>query len=202
MFLCSVLLLLSHLPQFISFIILICYAASYYGGYTAVAICEMVFTGVIFVIFMMELDKQIQLVNWLWTVSSPHSLTGGACAKLHDASSPASLFCAGFSSGYYWCCHLHYHFSYLCHWGIPGRSENRRRGQWSLKCIMKLHSEVLLFIFKALTTSYWYSLLPSMFVPVAGVDVLKPRASLSNVLITTNTHTHTQERCVHQPSSL
>ncbi|XP_061591233.1 proteolipid protein 2-like [Cololabis saira] len=51
----------------ISFIILICYAASQYGGYSAIAICEMIFSIVIFVIFMMELDKQIQLVNWLWT---------------------------------------------------------------------------------------------------------------------------------------
>ncbi|KAM6924477.1 proteolipid protein 2-like [Xenentodon cancila] len=51
----------------ISFIILICYAASKYGGYSAVAICEMIFAIVIFVIFMMEMDKQIQLVNWLWT---------------------------------------------------------------------------------------------------------------------------------------
>ncbi|XP_029362325.1 proteolipid protein 2b [Echeneis naucrates] len=51
----------------ISLIILICYAASRYGGYSAVAICEMVFAIVFFVIFMMELDKQIQVVNWVWS---------------------------------------------------------------------------------------------------------------------------------------
>ncbi|XP_003963600.1 proteolipid protein 2b [Takifugu rubripes] len=51
----------------ISFIIIICYAASQSGGYTAVAICEMVFAIVFFVIFMMELDKQIQVVNWVWS---------------------------------------------------------------------------------------------------------------------------------------
>lgn len=51
----------------ISFIIIICYAASMYGGYSAVAICEMVFAIVFFVIFMMELDKSIQVVNWPWT---------------------------------------------------------------------------------------------------------------------------------------
>ncbi|XP_067251503.1 proteolipid protein 2b isoform X2 [Chanodichthys erythropterus] len=51
----------------ISFIILICYAASMYGGYTAVAICEMVFAIIFFVIFMMELDKQFLVVNWLWS---------------------------------------------------------------------------------------------------------------------------------------
>nr|XP_055024779.1 proteolipid protein 2b isoform X2 [Misgurnus anguillicaudatus] len=51
----------------ISFIIIICYAASMYGGYSAVAICEMVFAIVFFVIFMMELDKSIQVVNWLWS---------------------------------------------------------------------------------------------------------------------------------------
>ncbi|XP_077400985.1 proteolipid protein 2b [Vanacampus margaritifer] len=51
----------------ISFIIIICYAASLYGGYSAVAICEMVFAMVFFGIFMMELDKQFQLVNWMWS---------------------------------------------------------------------------------------------------------------------------------------
>ncbi|KAM3618150.1 uncharacterized protein V6R79_016269 [Siganus canaliculatus] len=52
---------------FISLIIIICYAASYYGGYSAVAICEMIFAMVFFVIFMMELDKQFLVVNWLWS---------------------------------------------------------------------------------------------------------------------------------------
>lgn len=51
----------------ISFIIIICYAASLYGGYSAVAICEMIFAIVFFVIFMMELDKQIQVINWVWS---------------------------------------------------------------------------------------------------------------------------------------
>lgn len=51
----------------LSFIIIICYAASYSGGYSAVAICEMVFAIVFFGIFMMELDKQFQLVNWVWS---------------------------------------------------------------------------------------------------------------------------------------
>ncbi|XP_020362291.1 proteolipid protein 2-like isoform X1 [Oncorhynchus kisutch] len=51
----------------ISFIILICYAASLYGGYSAVAICEMVFAIIFFVVFMMEMDKSIQVVNWVWS---------------------------------------------------------------------------------------------------------------------------------------
>ncbi|XP_019720749.1 proteolipid protein 2b [Hippocampus comes] len=51
----------------ISFIIIICYAASRYGGYSAVAICEMIFAMVFFGIFMMDLDKQFQLVNWMWS---------------------------------------------------------------------------------------------------------------------------------------
>lgn len=55
--------------QVLSLIILICYAASLYGGYSAVAICEMVFAIVFFVIFMMELDKQFQVVSWVWSVS-------------------------------------------------------------------------------------------------------------------------------------
>ncbi|XDV48492.1 hypothetical protein PO909_017897 [Leuciscus waleckii] len=38
-----------------------------YGGYSAVAICEMVFAIIFFIIFMMELDKQFLVVNWLWS---------------------------------------------------------------------------------------------------------------------------------------
>ncbi|KAA8591381.1 hypothetical protein FQN60_002324 [Etheostoma spectabile] len=52
----------------LSFIIIICYAASMYGGYSAVAICEMIFAMFFFGIFMMELDKQILVINWVWTV--------------------------------------------------------------------------------------------------------------------------------------
>ncbi|KAL7884249.1 hypothetical protein AOLI_G00070190 [Acnodon oligacanthus] len=51
----------------LSFIIIICYAASLYGGYSAVAIFEMIFAIVFFVLFMMDLDKQLQFINWLWT---------------------------------------------------------------------------------------------------------------------------------------
>lgn len=51
----------------ISFIILICYAASYHGGYSAVAICEMVFAIIFMVVFMLELDKQFQVVSWPWS---------------------------------------------------------------------------------------------------------------------------------------
>ncbi|XP_049437002.1 proteolipid protein 2b [Epinephelus fuscoguttatus] len=52
---------------FLSLIILICYAASVYGGYSAVAIVEMIFAMIFFGIFMMEMDKQIQVVNWVWS---------------------------------------------------------------------------------------------------------------------------------------
>ncbi|XP_034028883.1 proteolipid protein 2 [Thalassophryne amazonica] len=52
---------------FISFIVIICYAASYTGGYSAVAICEMIFAMIFFGIFMMDMDKQIQIINWVWT---------------------------------------------------------------------------------------------------------------------------------------
>lgn len=51
----------------LSFIILICYAASHYGGYSAVAICEMIFSMIFFAVFMMEMDKQIQVINWVWS---------------------------------------------------------------------------------------------------------------------------------------
>jgi len=51
----------------ISFIIIICYAASLYGGYSALAICEMIFAMVFFGIFMMDMDKQFTMVNWTWS---------------------------------------------------------------------------------------------------------------------------------------
>ncbi|XP_068605574.1 proteolipid protein 2b isoform X2 [Brachionichthys hirsutus] len=51
----------------VSFIVIICYAASQAGGYSAVAICEMVFAMIFFGVFMMELDKQFQVVNWVWS---------------------------------------------------------------------------------------------------------------------------------------
>nr|ACO09671.1 Proteolipid protein 2 [Osmerus mordax] len=51
----------------ISFIIIILYVSSTYGGYSAVAICEMVFAIIFFGIFMMEMDKQFLLVNWVWS---------------------------------------------------------------------------------------------------------------------------------------
>lgn len=51
----------------LSFIIIICYAASYYGGYSAVAICEMIFAMIFFGVFMMELDKQFQMISWIWS---------------------------------------------------------------------------------------------------------------------------------------
>ncbi|XP_029011696.1 proteolipid protein 2b [Betta splendens] len=52
---------------FISLIILICYAASYFGGYFVLALSEMIISTAFFVIFMMELDKQVLVVNWIWT---------------------------------------------------------------------------------------------------------------------------------------
>ncbi|KAK5864129.1 hypothetical protein PBY51_001093 [Eleginops maclovinus] len=51
----------------VSFIIIICFAASHYGGYSSLAICEMIFAIIFFVIFMMEIDKQILVVNWVWS---------------------------------------------------------------------------------------------------------------------------------------
>ncbi|XP_012675549.2 proteolipid protein 2b [Clupea harengus] len=51
----------------ISFIIIICYAASLYSGYSSVAICEMVFAIVFMVVFMLELDKQFQVISWPWS---------------------------------------------------------------------------------------------------------------------------------------
>lgn len=51
----------------LSFIIIICYAASVYTGYSALAICEMIIAMIFFGVFMMELDKQFTMVNWLWS---------------------------------------------------------------------------------------------------------------------------------------
>lgn len=51
----------------LSFIIIICYAASVISGYSALAIVAMLFTMGIFGIFMMEMDKQLTMINWPWT---------------------------------------------------------------------------------------------------------------------------------------
>lgn len=51
----------------LSFIIIICYAASVHSGYSALAICAMLIAMVFFGIFMMEMDKQFTMVNWLWS---------------------------------------------------------------------------------------------------------------------------------------
>ncbi|KAJ8257395.1 hypothetical protein GJAV_G00185150 [Gymnothorax javanicus] len=51
----------------ISLVMIICYGASYTGGFSAVPICEMVFSLVFLIIFMMEFDKQLQFINWPWT---------------------------------------------------------------------------------------------------------------------------------------
>ncbi|XP_068996586.1 proteolipid protein 2b [Embiotoca jacksoni] len=51
----------------LSFIVIICFAASASGGFSTVAICELIFAIIFFIIFMMELDKQFLLVNWLWS---------------------------------------------------------------------------------------------------------------------------------------
>nr|XP_014349651.1 PREDICTED: proteolipid protein 2 [Latimeria chalumnae] len=49
-------------------IILICYVASRYGGYSAVAICEMVFAIIFFVVFAWEFDKTFRIIHWPWSV--------------------------------------------------------------------------------------------------------------------------------------
>ncbi|KAK1786937.1 hypothetical protein P4O66_017311 [Electrophorus voltai] len=76
----------------LSFIMLFCYAASYYGGYSAVPICGMIFAIIFFVIFMMELDKQLLFVNWLWTDFSRAAI-GGLLYII------TSLFCVAGGSG-------------------------------------------------------------------------------------------------------
>lgn len=76
----------------LSFIIIICFAASLYGGYSALAICEMIFAIIFFVIFMMDLDKQIQFINWTWT----DLFRAGIGAVLYIAT---SLFCVIGGSG-------------------------------------------------------------------------------------------------------
>ncbi|XP_075898086.1 proteolipid protein 2b [Nelusetta ayraudi] len=64
----------------LSLIILICYAASRYGGYTAVAICEMVFAIIFLIVFTMELDKQFGIINWVWSDLIRAAI--GACVYL------------------------------------------------------------------------------------------------------------------------
>lgn len=51
----------------LSLVILICYASSYSGGYTVVAIIEMVMALIFFIVYMMELDKQFTAISWGWS---------------------------------------------------------------------------------------------------------------------------------------
>ncbi|XP_030050115.1 proteolipid protein 2 [Microcaecilia unicolor] len=48
-------------------IVLICYAASRYPGYLTVAICEMVFAIIIFVVYMRQFHKDLSFIHWPWT---------------------------------------------------------------------------------------------------------------------------------------
>lgn len=74
------------------------------------AICEMIFAMVFFGIFMMEMDKQIQVVNWVWSVSPLHVLSliltathTVGCTMLHLLlpSSLQDLFRAGIGAVLY-----------------------------------------------------------------------------------------------------
>lgn len=79
-----VLFSLASLVKVLSLIILICYSASWFGGYIALATSELVLAIIFFIIFMFGLDQQFLLINWLWTVSlccavllSQHALPPG-----------------------------------------------------------------------------------------------------------------------------
>ncbi|RXM35870.1 Structural maintenance of chromosomes protein 1A [Acipenser ruthenus] len=54
-------------PEFLCLVILICYAASHYGGYSAVAICELIFAVVFLVVFTLRLDQQFKVISWVWS---------------------------------------------------------------------------------------------------------------------------------------
>ncbi|XP_075041093.1 proteolipid protein 2 [Mixophyes fleayi] len=51
----------------ICIIILICYAASRTPGYLGVAITELIFCVIFFVIFAVKYDQQIPFIHWGWT---------------------------------------------------------------------------------------------------------------------------------------
>ncbi|KPP56774.1 hypothetical protein Z043_125574, partial [Scleropages formosus] len=51
----------------ISVVVIICYAASRYGGFSTVPIVELVLAVVYFIIFMNGLDAQIQFISWVWS---------------------------------------------------------------------------------------------------------------------------------------
>lgn len=51
----------------LSLIVFICYVASYSGGYSVLAICEMIFAIIYFVVYTFEFDKQLQVIHWPWS---------------------------------------------------------------------------------------------------------------------------------------
>uniref|UniRef100_A0A8C3S5T2 Proteolipid protein 2 n=1 Tax=Chelydra serpentina TaxID=8475 RepID=A0A8C3S5T2_CHESE len=54
-------------PLGLCIVILICYGASRTPGYTGVAIFEMVFSIIFFVIYTLGLNKQLAVVHWGWS---------------------------------------------------------------------------------------------------------------------------------------
>lgn len=48
-------------------VVLICYGASRYAGYTTVPIVEMVFCILFFIVFMLRLDRTISFIHWPFT---------------------------------------------------------------------------------------------------------------------------------------
>ncbi|XP_078520649.1 proteolipid protein 2 [Lissotriton helveticus] len=48
-------------------VVLICYGASRYAGYTTVPVVEMIFCIIFFIIFMMRLDRTITFIHWPYT---------------------------------------------------------------------------------------------------------------------------------------
>uniref|UniRef100_A0A8D0E1E0 Proteolipid protein 2 n=1 Tax=Salvator merianae TaxID=96440 RepID=A0A8D0E1E0_SALMN len=48
-------------------LILICYGASGTPGYTSLAVIMMIYTIVLFIIFILDLHKQVTFIHWGWT---------------------------------------------------------------------------------------------------------------------------------------
>uniref|UniRef100_A0A8C2BYP8 Proteolipid protein 2-like n=1 Tax=Cyprinus carpio TaxID=7962 RepID=A0A8C2BYP8_CYPCA len=116
----------------LSLIILICYAVSKYGGYTVIAICEMVFASIFFVVFMMGMDKQFLVVNWLWSVSmNSLRLASWSSVALRTLLTVSLFVSSGSLPRCNRCSALSHNLIDLCDRGGWRRGSHRWRGETS-----------------------------------------------------------------------
>lgn len=128
-----------------------------YGGYSAVAICEMVFAIIFFIVFMMELDKQFLVVNWLWSVSmNSHTHLHHRPANVWAPLTFSLFVLSGSYSCSNRCSTVSHYLSDLCDRRIWGRGSHCWRGETS-----NIQHQKMLYLFvhdqiRFISLHYWH----------------------------------------------